>query len=267
MKMINWILQKNLTKPEILIRIKNALNESEATWEEIEVIPFSETLPEIKHKNSRHIIYGSTTFMLNSFKDERYKDGVFYDPSTFQMENYVKQWGNHVLNSSGQLVTLGELKGIKSLDSQKWFLRPNHDGKEFSGRVDTFENLKIWSQKIIELDLPDFNSTTEVWISEPIKIEKEWRLFIVDDQIISASRYMENGMLSETNKDIPSEMIRFSEDRIKEYRLSDIYVMDVAAILGGYKIIECNCFNGTGFYQHDIEKIVKTINYSLNQKW
>ena len=258
--MINWILQKNLTKPEILKSIKDSLNGIDELCEEIEVIPFSENLPEIKNKKSQNIIYGSTTFMLNAFKDERYKDGVFYDPLKFQMKNYVQQWGEHILNCSGQLIKFEAINEMDSLNSKEWFLRPNHDGKEFSGRVDTFENLKSWSQKIINLDLPDFNSETEIWISEPKEIKKEWRLFIVDDEIISTSRYMENGFLSESNIDIPIQMIKFTQERIDEYRLADIYVMDIAEVSNEFKIIECNCFNGTGFYYHDIEGIVKAVN-------
>ena len=47
--MINWILQKNLTKPEILERIKSVLNGKDEIWEEVEVIPFSNEIPEIEN--------------------------------------------------------------------------------------------------------------------------------------------------------------------------------------------------------------------------
>jgi hypothetical protein len=51
--MINWILQKNLTKPEILERIKSALNGADETWEEVEVIPFLDEIPAIKNKDRK----------------------------------------------------------------------------------------------------------------------------------------------------------------------------------------------------------------------
>lgn len=108
--MINWILQKNLTKPEILERIKSALIGIDETWEEVEVLPFSDEIPAIKNKNSFKIIYGSTTFMLNAFKDNELKAGVFFDPTRFQMSNYVAKWKDKVLNADGQLVKFGELK-------------------------------------------------------------------------------------------------------------------------------------------------------------
>lgn len=264
--MINWILQKNLTKPETLARIKNALTKADETWEEIEVIPFSNQLPYLKNQHAFPIPYGSTTFMLNAFQDKNYQQGVFYHPEHFQMKNYAAQWGNHILNHDGQCMEFGKIATIKSTAFQKWFVRPNHDGKEFSGRVDTFEALKNWSQKICALDLLDFNAATEIWIAKPQKIDKEWRLFIVDNKIISVSKYMENGELKESATDIPTEMLQFTRERIKEYQLSDVYVMDIAKVQQQFKIIECNCFNGTGFYHHDIEKIVRAINHFIREK-
>ena len=99
--MINWILQKNLTKPEVLQRIKTALNQENETWEEIEIIPFSKKLPRIKNKAAYPIIYGSTTFMLNAFKHKDYRNGVFYNPETFQMKNYADKWQEDALNHDG----------------------------------------------------------------------------------------------------------------------------------------------------------------------
>lgn len=264
--MINWILQKNLTKPDILAKIKSALNGKDETWEEVEVVPFSEEIPKIVTKGSFNIIYGSTTFMLNAYKNEELRKAVFFNPLSFKMSNYVDKWQDKVLNCDGQLMKFGELKEMKSEEDKKWFVRPNNDGKEFSGKVDTFTNLKEWSENVCKLNLPELNAATEIWISEPKNIEKEWRLFIVDDEIISPSRYMNKGHLDECDIDIPNEMIKFAEARISEYRIDDVYVMDIALIENEYKLIECNCFNGTGFYKHNIEQIVQSVNRFIKMK-
>ena len=78
---------------------------------------------------------------------------------------------------------------------------------------------------------------------------------------------MVNGQLDESEKDIPQEMLSFVKERIKEYNLHDIFVMDIAQIKEGFKLIECNCFNGTGFYKHNIEKIIKAINHYFRGKF
>lgn len=264
--MINWILQKNLTKPEILQRIKSVLNGKDEIWEEVEVIPFSNEIPEIENKDSFKIIYGSTTFMLNAFENEELKEGVFFEPIKFQMTNYVDKWKNKVLNFDGQLMKFGELENLKSEQGKLWFIRPNNDGKEFSGKVEPFKELVKWSNKVCQLELPELNKETEIWISEPKVIKKEWRLFIVDNEIVSASRYMNKGQLDESENDTPKEMIEFAQKRIDEYRLEDVYVMDIAEIENEFKLIECNCFNGTGFYKHDVEKIIQSINNFVKRK-
>ena len=235
-------------------------------WKEVEIVPFSNDLPIIEESDAFKIIYGSTTFMLNASKDERLKPGVFYDPKTFQMQNYVAYWKEHILNYDGHLMEFGKLHTLNSAPEKLWFIRPNHDGKEFSGKVETFVDLVHWSAQICQLELPDFNTNTEVWIAEPKEILKEWRLFIVDDAIISTSRYMHKGALDESATDIPSEMLDFATLRIAEYRLSDVYVMDIAQVDHMYKLIECNCFNGTGFYKHDIGKIVDSVNDFILRK-
>ena len=204
--------------------------------------------------------------MLTAIKDEKLREGVFYDSSKFQMKNYVEKWKEKVLNADGKLAKFGELNSVISNDTKKWFIRPNSDGKEFSGKVDTFGNIKKWSDKVCKLDLIELNKETLIWISEPKEIDKEWRIFIVDNEIISACRYMVLGKLDECENDIPEEMIKFTEDRIGEYQIEDIYVMDIAQVGKDYKIIECNCFNGTGFYKHDIESVIKSVNKLIKGK-
>ncbi|MBC6994841.1 ATP-grasp domain-containing protein [Neolewinella lacunae] len=264
--MINWILQKNLTKPEILKRIKTVLNGEDEIWEEVDIIPFSNEIPEIKNKDTFKIIYGSTTFMLNAYQSEELREGVFFEPIKFQMTNYVDKWKDKVLNFDGKLMRFGEIENMKSEQEKKWFIRPNNDGKEFSGKVESFKKIVNWSNKVCQLELPEFNRDTEIWISEPKEITKEWRLFIVNNEIVSASRYMNDGQLDESENDIPKEMIEFAQERIDEYRLEDIYVMDIAEIQNEYKLIECNCFNGTGFYKHNVERIIQSINNFVKRK-
>ncbi len=255
---INWILQHNLTKPKVLEQIRSALTPPTETWEAIEMIPFSMELPSINNQADYHIFYGSTTLMLTAYQDATYNKYVFYNEDNFTMSNYVKQWKDNVLNADGQLMTLGELTNLKG--NEAYFIRPNADSKLFSGQLDTAENLKIWANKMLLLELPDFKANTQIWIATPKVILKEWRVFIVDDKIISASRYMRDGELDIDITDLPNDLLDFTKEQIKTYRLHDVYVMDIAQMPNGYKIIECNCFNACGFYQHNIGQIVEAIN-------
>ena len=263
--MINWIIQKNLTKVEVLSRIKSAIEQDGECVELIEVIPFSTELPAINKQADHYIFYGSTTLMLNAYRSEEYKKGVFYNPKTFHMAHYAKVWEGYMLNGGGHLLDLASLLTWESEADKDWFIRPNHDSKEFSGKVAPFSELQAWVKRIIPLEIPELNKDTEVWLAEPKAIRKEWRLFMVDDEIISASLYMQNGELNKSESDIPLEMLEFAKKRMDEHRLADAYVMDIALSEGEYKIIECNCLNATGFYAHDIDAIVKALNKMLRK--
>jgi hypothetical protein len=113
---------------------------------------------------------------------------------------------------------------------------------------------------------PLMNKETMIFLARPKKIQKEWRNFIVNNKVVSSSRYCLDGELNIDNQDIPSEMISFVTMRCQTYTPHAIFVMDVALSDDKYSIIECNCFNGTGFYDHDIALIVKSINEELVKK-
>ena len=260
--MINWILQKNITNQNTLDRIKNVLNEQQVSFEEITVIPFSKEFPEIKNIEKYPIIYGSTTMMINAYKNPIIKRGVFFDPEKFNMANYVQNWGDSMLNADGKLIQFKEVKKLQNNDHE-FFIRPNSDEKEFAGKIFKTNELIDWYRTIESLNIEQINPQTKIWIAKPKMILKEWRIFIVDKRIVSVSKYMENQQINIDNQDIPSSLINFTTDRILEYQPNDIFVMDIALTKNSYKIIECNCFNGTGFYNHDIEKIVKLINKKI----
>jgi len=84
-------------------------------------------------------------------------------------------------------------------------------------------------------------------------------ILLVDKKVIDSSRYILSRSLDISIQDIPKEMIEYTEKRAFEYSPHNIFVMDIAETEEGFKIIECNCFNGTGFYKHNIKRIVKSI--------
>ena len=75
--MINWILQKNLTKPEILERIKSALNQVDENWEEVE-INLSEMYPSFRGRKLSLPNFSSQeieeiTFLIANKENENFK--------------------------------------------------------------------------------------------------------------------------------------------------------------------------------------------------
>jgi hypothetical protein len=264
MEKIEWILQANLTKRDILNKIESVLSEDNIPFQEVIVIPFSIELPSIDATETFKIFYGSTTLMLNAYNDKRYSQGVFYNDS-FTMQNYLRQWGDKMLNSDAIITTLQDFVSQGHDPETAWFVRPDEDNKAFSGAVMTFKELQDFFKEIKDSGNPHLPPDMLIAASEPKHIAKEWRNFIVNKEVISSCRYAQNNKLDISADDVPAEMINFTQDACRQYTPHDIFAMDVALVNEKYYIIECNCFNGTGFYENDIGKIIKSINQFLQK--
>lgn len=256
---VQWIIQKNLIKPDVLDSFRQAFADLRIEHEEVLVIPFSNELPAFAPAQI-NIFYGSTTLMLNAYHHPDFRNGIFYDPVAFSMENYVQQWGRNMLNWDGQVLAFKDFIDGPMESRNEWFLRPNEDDKSFAGTIMTAIEIKEWYGNIQTIDNPNLNPDTQIFVCSPKQILKEWRNFVVNGRVVDGSRYMLNGRLKVSHQDCPEEMLEFVEKMTAKYAPHDIFVMDVAETSSGFKIIECNCFNGTGFYQHDLKKIIKAVN-------
>lgn len=263
MSNIHWILQSNLIRENTLNTIKNILINDNVSFEEVKIIPFSDELPQIGKLSEINVFYGSTTLILNAYKKFGLTQGIFYDHGEFSMKTYLQKWNDKMLNHDSKILTFKEIIKLDYPSESKWFIRPIEDDKSFSGKIFSFQEICDFEKELKNSNNPYLTEETLVTISSPKSIDKEWRLFIVDKKIISSCRYSMNGELNVCDIDIPKEMIEFAENCCIEYTPSTVFVMDIALFKNDYKIVECNCFNDSGFYKHDIEKIIKKINDHL----
>ncbi len=257
---VNWVLQKNLTPAPVLEQIKAALNEQGVGYQEVVVVPFSNELPQGIDLRKFNIFYGSTTLMMNAYGYEPTRAGIFYEPELFSMRNYLKQWGRRLLNSDAQFFSFQELVQEDLPDKSDWFIRPNGDTKSFGGTLMSFEAIKTWYGKIAHLPESVVNATTEVIIAPPKMPAKEWRCFVVNQRIVGACRYAQQGKLSVNVLDVPEEMRAFVQSCVSEYTPHLIFVMDVAFYEGQYYLLECGCMNSTGFYKTEIAPVIQAVN-------
>jgi hypothetical protein len=99
----------------------------------------------------------------------------------------------------------------------------------------------------------------------------EWknRMLNYDGKVLTISEFIEEKYNdndeffirpNDDTKAFSGYVTKFAEDCCRIYTPHDVFVMDVALRSGNYYIIECNCFNDSGFYDHDLEEIVKNIN-------
>ena len=99
---------------------------------------------------------------------------------------------------------------------------------------------------------------TRIIVGTPFNISHEWRCFMVGGKVSSASQYRKDKVLS-ISAGAPPEVIEFAESMANLWSPSDVFVMDVARCGQELYTLENNCFNSSGFYACDIEKIVRDV--------
>lgn len=255
---IQWVVQRNLTSQADLKALKNSCDKIGVHFVGLDIIPFTDTLPEFD-RSRQCIIYGSTTFNSLALKDPELKKGVFFDETIFSIRNYIEKWGAHMLNYGASITTFRELVGNDNYSADKLlFIRPDDDSKSFAGEVKRYEEIKDWYKKLFLFDNANLSPESKIVVSEPYNLQYEWRLWIVNKKVVAASKYREYFKLTK-EEGCPGEVVSFAEERCKQFSPHDVFVMDICLCGDEYFIVECGCINGAGFYEANIENIVANV--------
>lgn len=266
MKNIRWIIQTNNYATADRDKIVAACQQLKLAYELVQVVPFATALPNFSlDQHHENIYYGSTTMMNRVYQDLHQPVGLFYDPATFTMGNYLKHWNNFMLSSEGQVLRFEQLRQKDYADDTRFFIRPNADSKAFAGTVLTFAQIKDWYDRVVQNEAETVKATTKVFVGPAYHIEKEWRNIVVDGKVVASTAYRKSFELYKSATDIPPEMIQFVEARCQEYQPHGVFAMDVAKCSGAheYYIIECGCANSIGFYHCNIYEYVRSLSAFL----
>lgn len=252
---ITWVVQDNLGSTSSTAgSIQRACEMTGQNYVPIQVVPFSQALPEMPCVEGKFVLYGRTTLILAASADEYWKDGVFFNPDTFTPKSYLDNWGEKMLNFDASLIKMRDVEQLRYPACRELFVRPNDDLKMLSGGVITFEQLcQMYDNATEDLNEP-INLNTELVIASKKMINREWRLFVVDGNIVAGSQY-----IPDVRSFIPDEVMQFAKSAIEIWSPDSVFVMDIAEDNENLKIIECNCFNGSGHYASNLEHIVHAV--------
>ncbi|MBI5373010.1 MAG: ATP-grasp domain-containing protein [Sphingobacteriales bacterium] len=263
-KNIQWVVQRNLTSQSDFEQLKSSCDKTGVKFIAVDIIPFTAELP-LFDRSRESIIYGSTTFNSLASKDVNLRKGLFFDEATFSLENYFKKWGHHMLNYDATVTTFNELMDGNPYSPDKLlFIRPNDDSKSFAGEVKRFDEIENWYNRLKVAENTNLSLESKIVVSEPYKIDYEWRLWIINKKVVAASKYRQHFKLRK-EEGCPADVALFAEERCQEYTPHDVFVMDVCLCGDGYFIVECGCMNGAGFYNANIDIIVANVtNYFMS---
>ncbi len=242
-----WLVQSSV-KSLTLDCLQAACLENGNPLFQVNVVPRSDQIfDDIPVVNGPFVLYGYGTLMLNAAKSEFWKRGIFFDTELFRPSVYLEKWGSErFLNNDAKFLTMQEF-AEQADSSLQYFIRPDDDLKSFTGEVMTGEEYKTWYQMVQAMGatLGGLGADTQIMICGPKKVGHEWRVFVVDGQIIGSACYSEQGR----EILLPIDILEFTQKTINDWSPSKAFVIDVTSTQASEpKIIEANCINGSSLY-------------------
>jgi hypothetical protein len=255
----SWIVQTNVEResptPALLREACAAL---ELPFHGISVTRGDTSLSNLPDIVGPVVFHGRNTLVQGARAQARWRQGVFFSPENFHHDAYVAAYGSAMLNASARILTFEALMSEPVSASTKLFVRPQDDSKLFSGEILSFSQCRELYDAL-ERATSDA-SAIRVVVAEPQDIDAEWRLFFVGGTVISGSMYRPSA-----DRFVPPELIQFAEDEARSWTPAPVFVMDVARVMRSWKIVECNCFNGSRFYEANVEAVVDAVSsFQLN---
>lgn len=274
-----WIIQStglSVAQPHANVEYLTKLG---FEFKDFGLIPFTTEITNLENiliKDVNFIIRGGTKLLtlLNSVKHiselsphltqeqldnsdyfiAKLKAGIFYDIEKFDQEFYSKL-NLPLLNSNAQLIPMENALHL-SFD-RDMFIKPSRDLKAFNGGIiqkgTTIESFIKSSQ------YQSFYIDETVVLSEVKEIYSEYRFFVVNKEVVGGSQYRK-GNQSYLNGDIASEVLQIAKEYALLYEPNSIFTMDIALTSEGYKIIEYNCWNASGLYHCNGQKVFFAVN-------
>lgn len=252
---MHWLVQNSLRDENKFSSLIDNVVKMGQDYTMVDVIPFVGKLVndvDIGHKNV--MCFGSYSMRLIA-KKNGWLPGI-YDIDWFPYQSLIECLGKDVLNHDAVFGKFGSIVP----NSDMFFFRPTHDGKEFAGVLKSAGQLKEWQAKVGKLgeNVLSLDVDTEVMCSSIKGIYNEFRYFVVDGRVVTGSQYKlgKKVIYDKTDEGIDNaqKFVDILNDTIKQP-----YVIDLALTSEGYKVIELNTLNCAGFYASDMQKLVHAL--------
>ena len=268
-----WIIQNNLWNELNFTNVVETLERMNIPHEIVKVIPFVDELADSNNEvDEKYVpptdlpvyICGGTTLVKIAQK-KGWIPGAFLNEN-FNAIKHNEVWGELMLNYNAIQSTFGDLSKpswITDNSKDQFFIRPVNDDKSFAGHVTTWDAFKIWQKKVIKLrdTYTTLNANTELIVAPIKEIYKEYRFFIVDQKIATHSLYKLGNRVAPRNDFIDDDLRMFVNQCIWKWQPDRAFVIDIAETPDGFKIVEINCINSSGFYACDVVALIEAIEF------
>lgn len=181
-----------------------------------------------------------------------FKHSFFYHDEKKFDQQYYKQLSLPMLNKAFEIIDLNTAL-YQSFDEDV-FIKPTSDLKAFTGGVlKKGQSIHDFIQNSARLA----NFMNEPALIAPVKhIHSEYRFFVINNAVITGSRYMLDSKVS-PHIHIPESVLEKAHILATQYSPDTVFTMDLALLHNeNIEIVEYNCFNTSGNYLCDLPLVL-----------
>ncbi len=250
---MHWYIQSNGLPFAWETPMLEAIQRKGSPWTAIGIIPFENTITGIdKGISNPCMFYGSTKLIEIVADNPEWHPASFYKSEWFD-PRYPVAYRQDMLNERFETITVGDLR-------RNWVAEPTFvksvEVKVLTGMVLEPEpdDWSCWLEE--RADIPD----DVLLVASPYrKMDKEWRFFIVKNEVVAGSIYRRDGY-SCTNEPITDDMWKRAQELADVWLPHETIVMDVGIFRNGdLCVIEFNALNSSGTYRSDCDRIVEAL--------
>lgn len=249
-----WVIQKSIFNSIDYARLTASLERFGIPY-----LPVS--IPNNQFHLEPDVDVDGNVYVCGALKMAKIAQDKGWSPGSFLNENFnFKLWlGKLNANLLNCDIIFGKLSDVETSHLKTFFIRPLEDNKAFDGMVIDNNLLEEWRSDPKKGRLQNL----DVIVSPVKNIFREYRIFIVNRKVITGSIYKMGGNPL-ASASVEPIVIEYAERIVQTWIPSESLVVDIGLTEEGFKVIEFNNINSSGFYASDVSKYVEAIqlNYS-----
>jgi hypothetical protein len=272
--MVHWVVNTNLKRETGYVGLVEALQRLDVPYTLVDKPPFVDYLIDSNREFGEEpkiitldlegpVFVTGTTSMREVSRKHGWNPGYIDAPGQTEL---MEHWGDHLLNSDA---VFGPLRDIQ-VPGAHFFARPVEDTKAFAGTTFDAAEFEEWRKVVVEgsNDFVTLNGDDQVMLAPLKNIFSEYRLYFIDGQYATGSRYKRGSVVS-YDPFVEPEVIAYARERISEFCPRIAVCLDIAHIEGDepYKVIETNAISSAGFYACDMNVFVGAMNVAIEDEY